>query len=299
MADIHTTLVHHPIEPGEIVSICPLVQRLTANNASPFTGPGTNTYIVGSAETEFVVIDPGPNEQKHIDAILAATSGNISAILVTHCHDDHSPAALPLKQSTGATLVGLPVLQPSEYLDSTFVPEIILEDGLELEYKGFRLRSIYTPGHLKQHMCFFLEQEKMLFTGDHIMQGATVTIVPPHGGSMTDYLKSLQKLHGQNIEFLAPAHGHILSNAEMVMTELYTHRINRENAILDVLEKVGKGTVKELSPMVYPELIGEITMGAKAMLWAHLQKLVDDGKATRYREKHWLLGDDVWQIVVP
>lgn len=302
MADLHTSLVHHDIVCDVPVQIGKLVRRLTANNASPFTGPGTNTYILGNddainGEGQFVVIDPGPNDAAHIEAIIAATDGRISDIIATHAHDDHSPAALPLKQKTGARLVGLPILTESEYIDSTFVPDVVLIDGMQLDFDGFSLQCIYTPGHLKQHMCFFLEQEQLLFTGDHIMQGATVTIIPPHGGSMSDYLKSLMKLKGRGIEFLAPAHGHVLSDAEAVIDELYAHRIAREAVILDVLKDKIKGTVEQLSPAVYPELKGEITLGAKAMLWAHLQKLLDDGKLTRYREKHWLVGEDIWHLV--
>lgn len=295
MADLHTTLVHFDLEQGVPVQISPLVRRLTAGNANVFTGPGTNTYIVGTER--FLVIDPGPNEQDHIDAIMAATDGRIDKILATHCHEDHSPAAAPLAALTGAELVGMKVANPSEYLDETFVPERDVTDGEIIDGDGFSLRCIMTPGHLKQHVCFLLEDEQLLFTGDHVMQGATVTIIPPHGGSMKDYFNSLLKLKGQGIERLAPAHGHVLQQAEQVIDELYAHRVARENAILEVLRQQRKGTVEELAPLVYPELKGDITRGALAILWAHLQKLVEDGRISRHHEKHWMAGEEIWEML--
>lgn len=295
MADLHTTLVHFDLEPGKPVQVSPLVQRLTADNASIFTGPGTNTYIVG--KEQFTVIDPGPNEQAHIDAIMAATGGRIDKILATHTHEDHSPAAVPLAELTGAEILGLRADSSYEYIDQTFLPESDVVEDQVIEADGCHLRCILTPGHLRQHVCFLLEEENLLFTGDHIMQGATVVIVPIHGGSMQDYFHSLQKLKGRGIERLAPAHGHVLQQAEQVIDELYAHRVARENAILAVLGEKKKGTVEELAPLVYPELQGEITKGALAILWAHLQKLVDDGRATRTHEKHWIVGEEIWEII--
>ena len=212
MADLHTTLVHFDIVYDEPVVLSEWVQRITANNPSAFTGPGTNTYVIG--KERFVVVDPGPNDPAHVEAILKATDGKIDYILATHAHEDHSPAGKPLADATGAAMIGFRCDVDSEHLDKTFVPKQDIEDGEVIDAGDFQLRAIYTPGHLKQHVCYLLEQESTLFAGDHIMQGATVVIIPPHGGTMWEYLESLMKLKGQGINWLAPAQGDIFAYAE-------------------------------------------------------------------------------------
>ncbi len=295
MADIHTTLVHFDLVYDEPVVLSEWVQRITANNPSAFTGPGTNTYIVG--KERFVVVDPGPNDADHVAAILKATGGKIDYVLATHAHEDHSPAALPLVEATGAKMIGFCCDEDSEHLDKTFTPDRDIEDGEIIDAGDFQLRAIYTPGHLKKHVCYLLEQEKTLFAGDHIMQGATVVIIPPHGGTMWDYLDSLMKLKGQGINWLAPAHGHVLSHADKVVQELYDHRMSRERRALEVLTSQKKGTIEELAPMVYPEVEGDLIKGTHFALWSHLQKLVHDGRATKHHEKHWIMGEEIWEIV--
>lgn len=295
MADIHTTLVHFDLIYDEPVVLSPLVKRITANNPSSFTGPGTNTYLVGT--DRFTVIDPGPNDQAHIDAILKATDGKIDRILATHGHEDHSPAGKPLADATGAEMIGLTVNSELEHLDTTFTPQRDVEDGEVIDAGDYQIKAIYTPGHLKRHVCFLLEQEQMLFAGDHIMQGATVVIIPPHGGTMWEYLESLEKLKGTGIQLLAPAHGHLLSNPDKVFQELYDHRLTRENKALDVLRSQKKGTVEELAPLVYPEVEGDLIKGTHIALWSHLQKLVHDGKAKKHHEKHWIMGEEIWEIL--
>jgi len=295
MADIHTTLVHFDLVYDEPVVLSEWVQRITANNPSAFTGPGTNTYIIG--KERFAVVDPGPNDADHVAAIMKATGGKIDYVLATHAHEDHSPAALPLVETTGAKMIGFRCDAESEHLDKTFAPEKDIQDGEIIDAGDFQLRAIYTPGHLKQHVCYLLEQEKTLFAGDHIMQGATVVIIPPHGGTMWDYLDSLMKLKGKGINWLAPAHGHILSHADQVVQELYDHRMSRERRALEVLTAQKKGTIEELAPMVYPEVEGDLIKGTHFALWSHLQKLVHDGRATKHHEKHWIMGEEIWEIV--
>lgn len=295
MADLHTTLVHFDIVYDKPVVLSEWVQRITANNPSAFTGPGTNTYLIG--KDRFAVVDPGPNDPAHVDAILKATGGNIDYILATHAHEDHSPAAKPLADATGAEMIGFRCDVDSEHLDKTFAPEQDIKDGEVIDAGGFQLRAIYTPGHLKQHVCYLLEQDDTLFAGDHIMQGATVVIIPPHGGTMWEYLDSLMKLKGQGIHWLAPAHGHILSHPDQVVQELYDHRMAREGRAIEVLKAEKKGTIEELAPLVYPEVKGDLIKGTHFALWSHLQKLVHDGVATKHHEKHWIMGEEIWEFV--
>lgn len=296
MADIHDTLVKFDIIVGETVTLSPLVRRITAPNPSAFTGPGTNTYIVGHGD-DVAVIDPGPNEQSHIDAILKATDGKIRWLIATHTHEDHSPAAKPLQEATGAEMVGVPFHEHHEHLDETFVVDKPIQEGDIFKTKDYSLRTIATPGHVSNHMSFLLEEEMVLFAGDHIMQGATVVIVPPHGGTMWDYFASLDKLKGMGIKWLAPAHGHILNEADKVVTELKAHRQTREDKAKRVLREVKKGKIEELAPLVYPEVEGDLIYGAKVALYAHLQKLVHEGFATRYSEKHWIMGEEIYELV--
>lgn len=300
MADLHSTLVHVDINYGQATRLSPLVERITANNPSPFTGPGTNTYIV-SDEHCTVVIDPGPNDADHIAAILAATEHKIDFIFATHTHEDHSPAGKPLSRATGAKLIGLACDGMGEHLDDTFKPLHSVSDGERIELGGFVLQAIYSPGHIKDHVCFLLESEQMLFAGDHIMQGATVVIVPPHGGTMGDYLRSLTKLSGTGIKLLAPAHGHLLAEPDQVMRELYDHRLKREARVIDVLKSQQRGTVEVLAPFIYPEVSGDLIWGTHIALWSHLQKLEEDGLVQRNNDKHWLVGrttaEEVWEWI--
>ena len=295
MADIHSSLVEIELVYDQPVQLSPLVRRITANNPSAFTGFGTNTYVIGNGD--YTVVDPGPADDAHIDAILAATGGKISRILATHLHQDHSPAGKKLAEETGATLMGVKTTFDAETLDHTFVMDRFLADGETIEASDHTLQAVYTPGHLRDHTCYLLQQEAMLFAGDHIMQGATVVIVPPHGGSMSDYLNSLMKLKGQGIKHLAPAHGHLLSEADQVVQELYDHRMSREHKTLKALKEHKRGTIEQLAPFVYPEVEGDLIRGTHIALWAHLQKLVDDGVASKHREKHWILGEEIWEIV--
>jgi len=300
MADLHSTLIHIDINYGQATRLNPLVERITANNPSPFTGPGTNTYIV-SDELCTVVVDPGPNEPEHIAAILAATGNKIDYILATHTHEDHSPAGKPLAQASGAKLIGLACEAMGEHLDDTFKPLHSVSDGERLEFGNFVIQAIYSPGHIKDHVCFLLEGEQMLFAGDHIMQGATVVIVPPHGGTIGDYLRSLTKLSGTGIKVLAPAHGHLLAEPDQVMAELYEHRLKREARVIEVLKSEQRGTVEALAPLVYPEVRGDLIWGTHVALWSHLQKLVEDGVVHRNNDKHWMVGsttaEEIWEWV--
>ncbi len=182
------------------------VTRILAPNAGRMTGPGTNTYLVG--EREVAVIDPGPADRPHVDAILACGTGRIRWILLTHTHRDHAPAAAALKLATGATIIGCPA--PEGVADhAPIVIDRILADGDPLEVDDLLLRAIHTPGHASNHLCYLLEQTHMLFSGDQLVQGFTVVIAPPDG-NMRAYLHSLERLCSLNIAILAPGHGYLI-----------------------------------------------------------------------------------------
>src|SRR5262245_13044135 len=187
-----TGTASYEIVPGTVVQIAPRIRRLTAPNPGAMTGPGTNSYILGDAGSGLAVIDPGPLIESHVEAIRAAAGGPIRWILCTHSHVDHSPAAAPLKARTGATVLGMLAKYP-ERQDPTFVPDRALAHGDRLEVAGFRLRVLHTPGHASNQLCFLEEGGRLLFSGDHLMQGSTVVINPPDG-HMATYLASLRLL---------------------------------------------------------------------------------------------------------
>jgi len=196
------------IVPGVPVQLSPRVRRITAPNAGMMTGPGTNTYLLGDAIAGIAVIDPGPAIESHVDAIVASAGGPIRWIFCTHTHMDHSPAAVPLKARTNAMTFGMLPLH-TERQDSTFQPDTPLTHGRRIAAAGSTLRVLHTPGHASNQLCYLLEEEKLLFTGDHIMQGSTVVINPPDG-DMNQYLASLNALLSQDVTYVAPGHGFIM-----------------------------------------------------------------------------------------
>ena len=176
------------MQPEEIVQISPLIRRITAGNASVFTGPGTNTYLIG--KEEITVLDPGPAMDSHIDAITSA-EGKIKQIVVTHTHPDHSPGVRLLQERLDVPAYGM-LTETSKGQDRSFKPDKILKDGDVFEETEFTLKVVHTPGHASNHLCYILEEEEFIFTGDHIMNGSTVVIGPPDG-NMKQYLDSLEK----------------------------------------------------------------------------------------------------------
>ena len=259
------------MEAGKVVELSPLVRRITAGNGSVFTGPGTNTYLVGKEEV--TVIDPGPAMQEHIDVITAAAP-NIKQILVTHTHPDHSPGVRLLKEKLDIPAYGM-LTNSSKNQDQTFSPERILDDGEVFQEEEFSIEVVHTPGHASNHLCFILKEEKLIFTGDHIMNGSTVVIGPPDG-NMKQYIQSLEKLKDYDIEKIAPGHGELLENPHEVADWIINHRLEREKKVFQALQEATKGTPDTLVEKVYDDVDSSLFPIAKASLLAHLIKLEED-----------------------
>ena len=259
------------MEAGKVVELSPLVRRITAGNGSVFTGPGTNTYLVGKEEV--TVIDPGPAMQEHIDVITAAAP-NIKQILVTHTHPDHSPGVRLLKENLDVPAYGM-LTNSSKNQDQTFSPERILDDGEVFQEEEFSIEVVHTPGHASNHLCFILKEEKLIFTGDHIMNGSTVVIGPPDG-NMKQYIQSLEKLKDYDIEKIAPGHGELLENPHEVADWIINHRLEREKKVFQALKEATKGTPDSLVEKVYDDVDSSLFPIAKASLLAHLIKLEED-----------------------
>ena len=270
--------------PGIARELLPGVRRLVAPNPGMMTGPGTNTYLVGVRE--IAVIDPGPAIGAHLDAIEEQAGGDIRWILATHTHPDHSPAATPLAERTGAMQMGRPA-PAGKVQDKTFTPDRVLEDGDLLETGEFTLQAVHTPGHASNHVCFRHETHRMLFTGDHIMSGSTVVIDPPDG-DMKQYLESLQRLKSLNLESLAPGHGPVIEAPDEMVDWLISHRLGRETKVISMLEANPDLTLEALTPHVYDEVDSKLHGLASRSLLAHLLKLEVEGRAVRNNDR-WSL----------
>jgi len=275
--------------PGRAVRLSPRVVRVTADNGSVMTGPGTNSYFVGDPGGPCALIDPGPDDAAHVQALLAAAPGPITRILVTHTHKDHSPAAQALKAATGAPLFGR-VADFPEWQDAAFKPDAALAHGERIELGAdATLRVVHTPGHASNHLCYLLEQEKLLFTGDHLMQGSTVVINPPDG-DMQAYLQSLRALLDIELEWLAPGPGFLIDRPHDVVHKTIAHRLQREAKVVAAIEQVGRGDVDALLPLVYADVSPRLHAVAARSLRAHLLKLRADGRADEADGQWSLLG---------
>jgi glyoxylase-like metal-dependent hydrolase (beta-lactamase superfamily II)/8-oxo-dGTP pyrophosphatase MutT (NUDIX family) len=273
------------IIPGEVVRLSSRVRRVTAPNPGMMTGPGTNTYLVGDAATGIAVIDPGPAIDAHVDAILAAAEGPIRWIFCTHTHIDHSPAAVSLKSRTGAMTFGMLALH-ADRQDPTFQPDTRPTHEARIAVAGCTLRVLHTPGHASNQLCFLLEEERLLFTGDHIMQGSTVIINPPDG-DMTAYFASLEALLAEDVDYIAPGHGFLMANLPEVVERLIVHRRDRENKVWHALRAAGSATVEELVPSVYDDAPQRRHGIAARSLLAHLLKLEREGRARQLAGERW------------
>ena len=265
----------YDLVPGVAKRLDRHVTRIIAPNPGMMTGPGTNTYLVGS--DELAVIDPGPDIDSHVEAILAAGAGRIKWVLCTHTHMDHSPAAKRIKAATGATVMGRPAPKGTSQ-DLAFAPDRVLEHGEVLKCGPVTIRAIHTPGHASNHLCYLLEDTRMLFTGDHVMQGSTVVINPPDG-NMLAYFASLELLLAEDLAILAPGHGYLLGLPHKEVRRLIAHRLGREEKVVAALRKLGTANLEELVPVVYADVPPKLHPVASRSLSAHLEKLVTEQKA--------------------
>ena len=278
----------YEIRPGEAVRLSTRVIRVTANNGSVMTGPGTNTYLVGGgAANEWAVIDPGPLDADHVDSILAAAPGPIRWIFATHTHLDHSPATALLQARTGALVHGRIAAHP-EWQDASFAPGQHLAGGERFVLAaGTTLRAIHTPGHASNHLCYLLEEEKTLFTGDHVMQQSTVVINPPDG-DMGAYLASLRELLAEDFDWLAPGHGFLMAQPRRALQAIIDHRLRRERKVVDALRELGPAPADALLPRVYDDVPARMHAMAMRSLKAHLLKLRDEARAAE-QDGRWSL----------
>jgi glyoxylase-like metal-dependent hydrolase (beta-lactamase superfamily II) len=266
------------------------VQRLTAPNPGPMTGPGTNSYIVGDAATGYIVIDPGPNDFDHIGRLWRATQGDIRMIVCTHSHADHSPGAAPLQKLCKARppILGLASAATAR-ANARFAPDRLLADGERLVLSPaaapdeaaraagtHTLRAIHTPGHAANHLCLVLEEDSLLFSGDHVLNGSTTVIDPPDG-NMNAYLESLDKLDAAcaegGIAFILPAHGYVLGEARGALAHLKAHRLKREAKIAAAMRQLPQGTPEDWLPLAYDDVPERMWPVAARSLAAHVERI--------------------------
>ncbi|WP_417610890.1 MBL fold metallo-hydrolase [Parasphingorhabdus sp.] len=267
----------------------PLVGRVLAGNPSPYTYTGTQTYIVGN-RSDRTVIDPGPADEAHIEAILAAVGeADIRAIMCTHTHRDHSPAAAPLAAQTGAPIIGCAPLvleadgpRADESFDRLYRPDRILADGETVAGDGWTIEAVATPGHTSNHLCLAVQESGAMFTGDHVMAWSTSVIVPPDG-NMADYMASLQKLYEREDKIYYPAHGKKVSNPRQLVRGMMGHRKQRERQIMKLLQS-GPAAIVDMVPQMYKGLDPRLKGAAGQSVRAHLLDLLDRGLVERSGE---------------
>jgi glyoxylase-like metal-dependent hydrolase (beta-lactamase superfamily II) len=268
------------VRPRECVELSPLVRRIVCGNPGPFTFKGTSTFIVG--RSKLAVIDPGPADAAHLDALLAATEGEIiTHIFVTHSHADHSPLAIALKEKSGAPIFGKRLRADvgsglEAGVDRGFAPDVELGDGDAVEGLGWRLEAIATPGHLANHLCLALPEERALFSGDHVMSWSTSIVAPPHG-HMGRYMASLQKLLPRGDAVYHPGHGPSRRNPLPLVRAYLTHRRMREEAILARIVE-GDRSIEAIVERVYAGLDPKLKGAAKLSALAHVEHLIEQGK---------------------
>jgi glyoxylase-like metal-dependent hydrolase (beta-lactamase superfamily II) len=257
-----------PLVPGVARALSPLVRRIVGPNPGKMTGAGTNTYLVGI--DEIAVIDPGPADEGHLDAVSGCGGDRIRWILCTHTHPDHSPGAAALKEATGAEVIAF------GSRDGLKVDRRIRQ-GEQIEATEFRLTAHHTPGHSSNHICYYLEEERMLFSGDHIMDGSTVAISPPDG-DMATYLDSLAKVRQLRLRSIAPGHGYLIEDPKDRIDFYIEHRLEREAQVRDALAAAGTTKIDALVAEIYPDLDPELVAPARRTVHAHLLKLASEGK---------------------
>ena len=273
---------------GRADRVSPLIRRVIANNPGPFTFTGTGTYIVGrdAPGAGVAVIDPGPLDEAHLQALLAAVEGQtVSHVLVTHTHNDHAPLARPFAEAVGGApiLAARPPLRTihasaplDEEEDETFAPDGILDGGEVLRGDGWTIEAMATPGHASNHMAFVLTEENALFCGDHVM-GWSTTVVAPPDGDMADYMASLEAVIARGFSTLWPTHGAPVTDPAPFLAAYRAHRLMREAQVLARLA-AGDRTIAEMVPTLYAAVDSRLWPAASLSVWAHLKALVRAGR---------------------
>jgi recombination protein RecT len=288
-SDGATLLATVPWQHDKPVPLLRNVMRLTAPNPGMMTGPGTNSYIIGTADTGYIVVDPGPNDAAHIQRLFEATQGDILGIVCTHSHSDHSPGAKPLQALCSNAPHGQPLVfgLPSGVhasSNSYFAPDKILQNKEQFRLISRRLdvdlmstiEVIFTPGHAENHVCLAMVEDGLLLSGDHILNGSTTVINPPDG-HMGDYLDSLDRLTNlcqkYDIQQILPAHGYVLDHAERVIAHLKAHRLGREEKIAGVMQAHPGGTLDDWVVKAYDDVPKQLWPVAKRSLLAHVEHI--------------------------
>ncbi len=277
---------------GILMPLSPLVNRVLAPNPSPFTYTGTQTYMVGVEAV--AIIDPGPDDAAHLAALRAAIAGRpVAAVLCTHTHRDHSPAARPLAQATGAPIIGCAPLtleddgpRADAAFDAEYRPDRVLTDGEQVSGPGWTLEAVTTPGHTSNHLCFALPQEQALFTGDHVMGWSTSVISPPDG-DMTAYMRSMQRLTERDDIVYYPAHGEPIDAPQRLVRGMMGHRKQREGQILRFMERNGDSAIPDMVADMYKGVDPRLHGAAGRSVLAHLIDLHGRGMAERIGDGRW------------
>ena len=278
-------------------ALTPLISRVLTNNPGPFTFKGTGVYLIGNRDV--AVIDPGPDDPVHVEALKHAIGDRkLTHILVTHTHADHSPAAQPLKEWSGAKTYAFGPhgsgkaedgVKVEEGGDVKFVPDIRVRDGDVIAGDGFNFECVFTPGHTSNHMCFALREEKALFSGDHVM-GWSTTVVTPPDGDMASYMASLRKLLTRDDATLWPTHGGPIMDPKPFVQAYIDHRLDREAQIVACL-KDGVSSIPDMVARMYKDVDKRLHPAAARSVLAHLIQMTNEGRvvvegagtAARYR----------------
>ena len=282
---------------GRMVDVSPLLRRLVCENPSKYTFHGTGTYVIGHGDV--AVVDPGPRDRTHVDNLLRALDGeHVRHVLITHTHGDHSPAAAELADATGATVLGFSPHPPgatgedddsddpeTSHEDDTekhlpdvdFAPDTRLRHGEVVEGPGWTIEALHTPGHISNHLCFALREERAVLSGDHVM-GWSTTIIPPPDGDVAAYLDSLRLLLDREDEVLYPTHGGPIHDPTTYVQALFDHRLAREAQIMTQLRE-GPRSATEIVAVLYADVRKELHKPAARSVVAHLLKLRADGRA--------------------
>lgn len=273
---------------GRLCQLDTHLWRVLAPNPGIMTGPGTNSYLFG--RDALTMVDAGPVDEHHLEALrqaVAAIGLPLTHLLCTHSHRDHSPAADRLAKEFGIPCWGAPIVD-DPFQDISWRPDRVLVDGERLEMGGMSLKVIATPGHVSNHLCYLLEDNHWLFSGDHLINGSTVVIIPP-AGSMSAYVKSLERLQAEKIDVIAPGHGELIQTPQALIESTLRHRRLRENKVIKALATQPSSTAIQLVPDVYQDVGSHLHALAALSLEAHLIKLAEEHKAIKEGERWHLI----------